>query len=415
LIDFSKTQIPKEIITSFPSMEDLAKTLTFLSSNFERISEQRQSIDASLTEIEKEIRVVEEKLGAIRGPVKRAIKVLEILFKAEKDQKVRIEADYLVKNATWEPLYKVSVPLTLSEVHLTMFSRIQQRTGENWDQVVLSISNVIPMSGVQLPSLSSWLLDIPQPLTDMRMKAGGLAKQKAFIGATEGEEHFGIPEEEADFAIALKKEMPLSFEYRIAQPIDIESRDKETILPLFTKEMQGDFYYYAVPKQSVLTFLVCKAKADKELLSGPVNVYLGGRYIGKTYLGEKRPGEEFFLNLGADREVKVKREKFKDKIKETYFGKIQRGTIVREMAYKITTENLKSRSITLKLLENISISGTDKIEIKDTRLSPEPSERNYQGREGVMLWEYKLDPEEKREVSIKFVVTYPKDESPMGF
>lgn len=412
LIDFSKTQIPREIKTSFPNMEDLTKTLVFLSSNFQKINDEKQSLDASIEEVGKEIKVLEEELSALRGPVKKVRKVIEILFNAEKEQKIRIEADYLTKNANWGPLYKVSVPMALSEIDLTMFSKILQKTGEDWKQVALSISNVIPLSGVRLPSLSSWLLDVPRP----RRKAGRLAYEKAApaMDVVKGKDYSEIPKQEAAFTTAVKKELPLSFEYRIPQPIDIESRDKETILPLFTKKIQGDSYYYAVPKRSPLTFLVCKTKADKELLSGPLNVYFGGRYIGKTYLGEKKAGEEFHLSLGADREVMVKREKVKDKIKETYFGKIQRGTIVRELAYKITVENIKDRSILLKVLDSIPVPRTDKIEVKDLKMNPEPAKKNYLDKEGVMLWEYKLDPEEKQEINIEFVVTYPKGLLPMG-
>lgn len=412
LIDFSKTQIPTEIKTSFPNMEDLTKALLFLSSNFQKINDEKQSLDASIEEVEKEIKVLQEELSALRGPVKKVMKVIEILFNAEKEQKIRIEANYLTKNATWGPLYKVSVPITLSEIDLTMFSKIRQKTGEDWKQVALSISNVIPLSGVRLPSLSSWLLDVPRP----RRMTGGSAYKKAApaMEAVKAKDYAEISKQEAAFAAAVKRELPLSFEYRILQPIDIESRDKETILPLFTKTIQGDFYYYAVPKRSPLTFLVCKTKADKELLSGPLNVYFGGRYIGKTYLGEKKAGEEFHLSLGADREVMVKREKVKEKIKETYFGKIQRGTIVLELAYKITIENIKDRSIVLKLLDSIPVSRTDKVEVKDLKMNPEPAKENYLDKEGVMLWEYKLDPEEKQEINIEFVVTYPKGFLPMG-
>ena len=230
-----------------------------------------------------------------------------------------------------------------------------------------------------------------------------------------GKDYSEIPTQEAAFTTAVKRELPLSFEYRIPQPIDIESRDKETILPLFTKKMQGDLYYYAVPKRSPLTFLVCKTKADKELLSGPLNVYFGGRYIGKTHLSEKKAGEEFHLSLGADREVMVKREKVKDKVKETYFGKIQRGTIVRELAYKIMVENMKDRSILLKVVDNIPVSRTDKIEVKELTMNPEPAQKNYRNKEGVMLWEYTLAPEQQQEINIEFVVAYPKGLLSMGF
>jgi len=178
--------------------------------------------------------------------------------------------------------------------------------------------------------------------------------------------------------------------------------------------MRGDSYYYAVPKRSPLTFLVCKTNADKELLSGPLNVYFGGRYIGKTHLSEKKAGEEFHLSLGADREVMVKREKVKDKVKETYFGKIQRGTVVRELAYKIMVENMKDRSILLKVVDNIPVSRTDKIEVKELIMNPEPAQKNYRDKEGVMLWEYTLDPEQQQEINIEFVVAYPKGLLPMG-
>jgi uncharacterized protein (TIGR02231 family) len=417
LIDFSKIQIPQEIKTSFPNMEDLTDTLIFLSSNFQKINDEKQSLDVSIEEIEKEIQVLKEELNALRRPVKKVKKVIEILFNAEKEQKIRIIADYLTKNANWGPLYKVSVPTTLSEIDLTMFSKILQKTGEDWNHVALSISNVIPLSGVRLPYLSSWLLDVPRPSAKVMGKARSLATEEAAqaIDMVKDKGYSGIPKQEATFATAVKRELPLSFEYRIPQPIDIESRDKETILPLFTKKMQGDTYYYAVPKRSHLTFLVCKTKADKELLSGPLNVYFGGRYIGKTHLSEKKAGEEFHLSLGADREVMVKREKVKDKVKETYFGKIQRGTIVRELAYKIMVENMKDRSILLKVVDNIPVSRTDKIEVKELTMKPEPAQKNYRDKEGVMLWEYRLDPDQQQEINIEFVVAYPKDLLPRGF
>jgi uncharacterized protein (TIGR02231 family) len=405
LIDFSKTQIPQDIKTNFPNMQDLAKALEFLDSNLQEISAEHQTLDISMKELTGQIEVLERELNLLSSAGNKARKVIEIVFNASKEQKVRIEADYLVKNATWEPLYKISVPMTLSELDLTMFSKILQKTGEDWNQVALSISNVLPLSGVGLPSLSSWTLDIPRPSAGMQTEAAHLEKKE-------------VPRKrllkEAGFAMAERKQLPLSFEYRIPQLIDIESRDKETMLPLFSRKISGEFYYYAVPRQSALTFLVCKATPDKELLSGPLNVYFGGRYVGKTRITEKKAGEVFQVSLGADREVKVRREKVRDKIKETYFGKIKRGTVARELAYKISAENLKSRSIVLKLLDSIPVSRTDRIEIKDLSIDPEPMEKNYLDREGVMLWKSELDPGEKREITIQFVVTYPNDSVPWG-
>jgi len=415
IIDFSKTQIPEEIKTRFPKVEELDQILSFISSSYQKINNEKHALDASIKETQKKINVLKEELRALQRPHKNARKVIEILFNSKRVQTIRIEADYLTKNAHWQPLYKVSVPLTLSEIDLTMFSKILQKTGEDWKQVALSISNVIPLSGARLPTLSSWILDFPRPLAKKR-EMDRLAYKASAPDAEALEDTVGVAvaEEKATYVAAVRKKLPLSFEYKMPQPISIESRDKETVLPLFTKTLQGDFYYYAVPQQNALTFLVCEAQADKELLSGFLNVYFGGRYVGKTFLREKKSGEEFYLNLGADREVKVKREKVRDKIKETFFGKIERDTVTRELAYKITLENIKDRSAKLKVLDSIPVSRTDKVVVKDLKLTPEPAEKNYLDREGVMVWEQSLASGEKQAIQIEFVITYPKDFIPPG-
>ena len=229
-------------------------------------------------------------------------------------------------------------------------------------------------------------------------------------GAPEPISPDALLDEEASFVVSEREELPLSFEYKVPLPLDIESREKETVVPLFTKKLTGKFYHYAVPKLNPLTFYICRADADKELLSGPLNVYFGGRYVGKTLLTEKKAGESFDLNLGADRSVVIKREEISDKLKETAFFKaIERKTIERGIAYKISVENIKDEPVTLKLLDSIPVAKTDKIEVKDVNISPKPTERNYRDREGVLLWELSLKPNEKKEITIEFVVSYPKD------
>ena len=89
--------------------------------------------------------------------------------------------------------------------------------------------------------------------------------------------------------------------------------------------------------------------------------------------------------------------------------------MVREVAYKMTVENLKSVSATVKVLDNIPVSRTDRIEVKDIVITPEPAVKNFNDREGVMLWNLDLAPSEKREINIAFVVSYPKELLLPGF
>ena len=413
LLAFGEIQISKDIQTRFPKIEDLNKTLAFLGSQLQTINKGKQAIDLKLGTNDEEIKRLERELASLGRDYKKVRKFIEIVFNASRDQTITVETSYISGNADWTPLYRVAVPPSLKAIDLTMFSNIRQKTGEDWTNVAVSLSNVIPLRGVTPPEPSPWTLDIPRFRSKARIGAGRVAMEKALqtpaADSMEEGVYEAVPEEEATIAVARTKELPLSFEYEIPRKMSIESRDKETMLPLFDRTLKGDFFHYVVPKKSPLTFLVCEAKADKELLSGPLNVYFGGRYVGKTYLREKKAGEAFRVNLGADRDVKVSRIKLRDKVKEKFFGNIERDTVVREFAYKISQENLKNKPVQLLLLDSVPVSRTDKIKIKDIKMNPEPTERNYRDREGVMLWNHRLEPGEHREITIEFVVTYPKE------
>lgn len=411
LIQFSQAQLPQDIETKFPEIKNLEGLITFIDKGYSDINKGKEELDSKIEDIDKEITALEKELDSLKsnGGVKE---IIEILFNARNDQKIKVDVSYLVYEAWWAPFYKVNVPLNMEEVNLTMFSKINQKTGEDWENVKLAVSNVIPLKGAALPFLDSWFLDTREYWNRKKesLTRAPFMGMKMADKTEEPQENAYLEEEkEADFVSAQRTELPLSFEYQLAGPVSIESKDQDTISPLFSKQLKGEFFHYAVPRQSMPAFLVCRTSADKELLSGMLNVYFGGRFIGKTHLEEKKSGQNFDLNLGADREVKVKREKVKDKLEEKFFGKIERQTVIRETAFKITIENLKDKPVKIKILDSIPVSKTDKIEVKDLKITPKPKEDNYQDKEGVLLWELELKPKEQKDINIEFIITYPKD------
>ena len=386
---------------------------------YQEIRENTQLVNTQVKDLDKEIDVVQRELDSLSRSQEKTKKVIEVLFNAYKDQTIDLEVSYLVRGAFWKPFYKVDVPLSLENINLVMFSSISQQTGEDWPEVALTISNIIPLRGIGLPRLDSWGLDIARHdyrggEMVLQKRASMMALEDKVQEEAEYSPQSPEPKKKAEFAEAYRRALPLSFEYELPYRISIDSKDKETILPLLTKTLEGEFFYYAVPRLSPLTFLVCNASADKELLSGYLQVYFAGRFIGKTFLSEKKAGENFQISLGADREVKVKREKVVDKIRETFFGKIERQTVIRELSFKITIENLKDETIKIKVLDTIPVSQTDKIEVKEIALKPKPLEENYQDTEGLMLWDFRIAPKKTKEITINFVITYPKDTPLVG-
>jgi uncharacterized protein (TIGR02231 family) len=424
VVGFGETEIPKEVKTQFPETENLENMLEFLGANYQRLTDRNTELSHQMEELDKELAVVEKKLKKSRRPKDATKKAIEVLFDSDQEQKIDIEVSYVAQYAFWEPVYKVDVPLDLSGVSLTMFARIRQRTGEDWRGVKLAVSNAVPLRGSELPHMDSWYLTLA-PKDVVFGGAAGL-EVPAPAGALESlaEEPEAVEEEvlmdlvaepvEAEFRQAEQRELPLAFEYELPQSVSMDSGGGETMLPLYTKEMEGDFFIYSVPKIDPLSYLVCSTAPDKALLPGRLNIHFGGRFVGGTYLSEKEAGEDLLINLGVERGLKVRREKVSDKLAETFFGKVDRSTAARQLEYRIVMESLKDEQTRVRLLDSIPVSKIDRIQIKGVETEPEPTTKDYQEREGVMLWDVQLEPNTTQDIRIKFFIKHPKDTPPQG-
>jgi uncharacterized protein (TIGR02231 family) len=425
LIGFAETDMPTKMKTQFPTTENLQTMLEFLGDSFQNLTDKGLELKRQIEDLDREITVVERQLKKLSQPKTAAQKVVEVLFESPKAQELRIDVFYVAERALWEPVYKVDIALDLSRISLTMFARIQQKTGERWENVKLSVSNAMPLKGAALPDIESWYLSLP--CSDMAWAGaavefgaaedldGGLVQSLA----EEVEEEVALddaqePPPEADFTQAVQNELPLAFEYDLPQPINMDSGNTETLLPLSTWDMQGDFFIYAVPKNDPRSYLVCHSTADGALLAGRLNVHFGGRFVGGTLLEEKKAGEDFLINLGVERGVKIRREKITDKLTETFFGKVDRSSVAREMEYRIVMENLKEEAVQVRLMDCIPVSKTDRIQIKDVEATPKPSVNDYQEQEGVMQWDIDLKPKAVNDIRIKFFVKHPKNNPPWG-
>lgn len=432
-ISYANIQVPVELKTQFPSSENLQDILSFLKENYQKIARDDEVLTEGLEKIADEFSVLDRKFKQVKRPHSKNRKTIEVLFDANETGDVAIEVFYVALYASWKPVYKVDVSLDLSQITLTMFAHIEQRTGENWESVQLNVSNAMPMKGVKLPELSTWKVQpayIP-PSVMAAPKSSGILSRSRVSSEPESEMMLGASEEdlavfdddldclsleEAEFVQAEEKQLPLAFEYQLPQPIDMNSGDGETLLPMFNKSLTGEFFCYAVPKQDNSVYLVCEANLENTLLAGQLNIYFGGRFVGSSLLTEKKAGESLLVNLGIERDVKISREKITDKIAESFLGgMVDRFTIARELEFRIVAENLKDKEIRLQLLDAVPISSTDKIQIKDLSLKPEPKIKDWQEKKGVMLWDTLIAAQQTREFHIRFFVKHPKDCPPELF
>jgi len=216
----------------------------------------------------------------------------------------------------------------------------------------------------------------------------------------------------AKFTQAQQIKSELTFEYNLPATNDISSGNGENLLPLFTKEMPHQFFYYAIPKQDAQVYWVCQADVDSELLPGRLNIHIGGRFVGHTLLDEKQAGRELLINLGPVRDVKIRREPITDQISERMLqGMVERRDVLRKIELRIVIENLKDKEVVVKVLDALPIAKTDRVQVKDIVMIPEPTLRNIQHQNGVMQWDMLVPAKETKDIRIQFAVKYPKGET----
>jgi uncharacterized protein (TIGR02231 family) len=419
-ISYADTEIPKELKTEFPSIQNLQNILQFLDENYSQFNQKKAGLDEQIQQLDDELLLIQRKLKQLKKPSQINKQYIEILFVAEQQENIQIDVFYIAGNAHWKPIYKVDATAELIDINLTTFAQIEQVTGENWSNVKLSISNSVPLKGGKLPDQNSWYLHLSSTQYPQHAEfAEDIAPADVMLtGACDGTAEFDelsvleAPVAAASFAQAEKKELPLAFEFELPQKVNIKSGSGETLLPTSSNLIKGDFFHLCMPRQDPLVYLVCEALIENTLLPGKLNIYFAGRFVASSYLSEKQAGQKLLINLGADRDVNVNREKKTDKLVDSFFGVVDRLSAVREFAYTIHIENLKNKQITMRLIDAMPISNTDRIQIKELKYSPKPTIKNWQQREGVMLWDMFIGAKMSKELITSFFVKYPKDDPP---
>jgi uncharacterized protein (TIGR02231 family) len=411
---YSGQQIPKDLITKMPAVKDLEDTLNFLANRLKAIYSQLIEAELQIREIQKKAEVLRRQLAEISGPRRKMKRSIIVELEALKSGNLDLTVSYLVRGAWWQPIYDARADFVGSKVEMVSYGIISQTTGEDWPEVEISLSTAKPAIGGSMPYVAPWILRPYQPPRIMKEKVqrSGMVRQTmafdkdAAMVEEEGRGIGGSPE-----TLASVEERGIAVIYKLPNKATIKSDGSEYKLPVSSQMLAAEFQYSSYPRAVLLAYLgsrVTNAK-DLQLLGGRVNIFLEGDFVGASAIDNIGPGEEFDLYLGADENVKVKREQIEKKIDETLIAGIPAPTKRTTYKYKLTAENYKSKKINVKLFEAMPIPEDDRIKVKMVSMSLEPSQKDWKDRKGIWLWELELEPRGKKEIIYTYIVEHPRE------
>jgi uncharacterized protein (TIGR02231 family) len=222
----------------------------------------------------------------------------------------------------------------------------------------------------------------------------------------EPEEDAAVEQQQLAYASATVEEGLLSAAFKTARRETVDGSGQARKVALSRFPLKGTVVRTAAPRLEAAAFLTAKAVNETgiPLLAGPVGVYLGDEFVGRTTLAATPPGGELELAFGADDRVEIDR-KVLERRRESA------GLLTKDEVYRyrvrISAKNRYASPVALKLLDLVPVSRDEKIEVKLLD-GTTPATREDPERPGVRAWELSLAAREERVVELRYEVRYPR-------
>lgn len=406
---FSGQQIPKDLVTKMPQVKELEDILKFLDTKLKDNFQQDLILDLEIRGANKKIDVLRRELNQLSGTQHKFKRSIIVELEALRGTSCNLTVSYLVRAASWQPLYDARADFDKTQVELVSYGIVRQTTGEDWQDIEISLSTAKPSIGGNMPYVAPWILKPYQPRvleskSDSADRYGAYSQRAAFEGPMEEAGVASIP-------YAAVEEKGIAVVYKLPNKATIKADGTEQKLLISSQILKAEFKYSAYPRAILSAYLGSRVTNNPslQLLGGRVNIFLSGDFVGTSTIENIGPGEEFDLYLGADENVKVKREQIEKKVDETLIGSIPSPTKKTTFTYKLKVENYKTKKISVKLFEAMPVPEDDKIKVKMLSVSLEPKEKDWKDRKGIWLWELELNSKEKKEITYSFVVEHPRN------
>ncbi len=391
------------------TVNELKSMADFYRSRLSEIGTTRIRIDDAIKKLNERIVRLNQQIREFNELYSRNTSEIVISLSSDSPTNAELEINYVVANAGWYPVYDLRAMNTQKPIQLSYKANVFQSTGEQWENVKLTLSTSNPSLGGLKPELDPWFLDFYQPVVRaMQGRVSGVQPKAVSEDAMALSEVAMVPSASKVDEYVQTVQTTLSTEFEIGIPYSVLSASKPTLVDIRNYEMKADYNYAVAPKLDPDAFLLAKATGWEEfnLLPGEANVFFEGTFVGKSYLDPNSIKDTLAVSLGRDKRIVVKREKVKD-----FTARKTISSSTREAyAWEISLRNTRNESLKISVEDQVPISKNSQIEV--TLI--DAGGARYTKENGKLVWDLALQPNETKKVVFKYEVKYPKDKQVSG-
>ena len=366
-----------------------------------------KEIGAAKVALAKEIRVVKQQIDVTQ-------RELEQLNNRQQDNKIAVvhlqsgggklamKLSYQLSDASWYPVYDANLDTQQSKLAVTQAAYVQQNTGENWDNVALTLSTLQPSAAVEPPALSSWWIDYLQPVPRTTMtKSAGLMEDRAMPEMMAA----AAPVEEQKAAVI---DSGYHVSYQIPGKISLNSSDEKQRVVLQQQQWPVALNLQVVPRFDTHAYLYARLEnpSATPLLPGEWLLLRDGVRVGKVDQPLLAPKDQIAMGFGADDAVKLEWQTLKDEAGQS--GVLNKQQTL-QRHYQLQVTNGHNKPMTLTVLDSWPVSKQQDIKVSVLEGTVAPKEQNVDQEAGIQRWELPLPAGKAVTLDTGYQVAYPQD------
>ena len=374
-----------------------ARLIDAVSAERRRIVEAARGQDVEADRLKRELAAARQQLEQ-RGGGDRYDRAALVAVAVPADAQVELEVSYLVPGAGWVPAYAVRGSGDRGEVEVEYDALVSQATGEDWNDVRLSLSTAAPSEASSPPAVEPWYVDVEQP-AEKATAAEAPGEPMAMAVAVDAAPDPGTAGSDAELRRRLEElsasagvqETGIAFTFELPRPVTIpseSSRRQRTRIGAFRPDASFTFVAAPILTESVFLRGDLVNSSAFQLLPGRAQVFMGGDFVGESAMPAVAPKGEFRVFFGPDRALRARREVLS---RVTGTGGIFGGSAVTTWKDRITLDNGTGRDVRVELYDRRPVSRNERIEctLKDVApaLSADAAYVERRQPQGILRWD----------------------------
>lgn len=383
------------------SLQALQQTINYYRERLTTLKNRSYELAQNLKTKNSELSALKSELNQTQGRATKETSKIIVEVSAQQAGSYPFSLSYYVTQVSWTAAYDLRANSISQPISLTYKAKIYQNTGENWNNVSLTLSSSNPTQNNNKPSLGTYKLTEPDRY-EIAYEEEAVATDRVMMAAAPmmaKSVSYGARQNTIETETF---ENMTSFEIKIKEKYTVKSSGEQTTVDVGVYDLPTKYEYHAVPKKDKDAFLVAQATdwTKHHLINGSANIYFENTYIGQTHINTKSTNDTLTISLGRDKSIVVSREELTDYNKKKFLSSKTEVT----KAWEIKVKNQKRQDIDIIVFDQVPVSAHSSIEV-----SSELSGGELKANTGEVKWRLHIPANGEAKKTLTYKVKYPKD------